>query len=59
VREAHKRTDPKLEPVPGDPRHSVACLLASDTRKRIWSELRAGKRPEQVREEVELEKGPA
>ena len=29
VRDAHKRIDPKLEPVTGDPGHSVACLLSS------------------------------
>src|SRR3954471_7205603 len=29
VREAHKKVDPKLEPVPGSPRHEVACLLDS------------------------------
>jgi peptide/nickel transport system ATP-binding protein len=55
VRESHKRVDPALEPVPGESDHSVACLLSSDTRKRIWTELREGKQPEQVREEVVLE----
>jgi peptide/nickel transport system ATP-binding protein len=45
VREAHRRTDPPLEPVAGDRGHRVACLLPSETRKRIWSELRRGKDP--------------
>jgi peptide/nickel transport system ATP-binding protein len=55
VRERHKKVDPKLEPVPGEPDHSAACLLPSDIRKRIWAELREGKQPAQVREEVALE----
>ncbi|MDQ4040617.1 MAG: ABC transporter ATP-binding protein, partial [Actinomycetota bacterium] len=29
AREAHKRVDPALEPVPDDPAHQVACLLDS------------------------------
>jgi peptide/nickel transport system ATP-binding protein len=35
----HARTDPALRPVPGQPDHQVACLLASDTRRRLWREL--------------------
>ncbi len=49
VRDAHKRVDPKLEPIPDDPAHRVACLLDSGTRKRIWSELAAGRKPEEVK----------
>src|SRR3954463_5627408 len=30
VRETHKQIAPGLEPVPGDPDHTVACLLASE-----------------------------
>ena len=59
VRERHKRVDPSLEPVPGQPDHQVACLLESDTRKRIWSELQEGKDPESVRAAVALEDTPA
>ncbi|HEX8073342.1 MAG TPA: ABC transporter ATP-binding protein [Thermoleophilaceae bacterium] len=55
VRDAHRRTDPPLEPVDGDASHAVACLLASATRRRLWAELRAGARPEQARGRVELE----
>jgi peptide/nickel transport system ATP-binding protein len=40
VRELHKRKDPRLEPVPGDPGHQVACLLPPETRREIWAELR-------------------
>jgi peptide/nickel transport system ATP-binding protein len=42
VRERHKRVDPPLEPVPGDPGHSVACLLAPEVRRRNWARLQAG-----------------
>jgi peptide/nickel transport system ATP-binding protein len=55
VRESHKRIDPLLDPVPGESAHSVACLLPSEVRKRIWSELREGKDPSEVREHVNLE----
>src|SRR4051812_18956075 len=54
VREAHKRTDPTLDPVPDDPRHSVRCLLASDTRRALWAQLQKGEKPQQAREEVGL-----
>ena len=49
ARERHRRIDPGLEPVPGEPRHRVACLLESPTRRRIWSELRAGREPAAAR----------
>jgi peptide/nickel transport system ATP-binding protein len=59
VREAHRRTDPPLEPVPGDPGHAVACLLGSDTRRRIWTELRAGAQPDGARRAVEAQETSA
>ena len=49
VREAHRRVDPPSEPVPGDPGHEVACLLAPQTRRRIWAELRKGRDPLEAR----------
>jgi len=52
VQERHRQVDPRLEPLPDDPSHRVACLLTSDTRKRLWQELNAGKAPEEAREEV-------
>jgi hypothetical protein len=52
VQERHKQVDPRLEPLPDDPSHRVACLLTSDTRKRLWQELSAGKAPEEARDEV-------
>jgi peptide/nickel transport system ATP-binding protein len=39
----HARTDPALEPVPGQPDHQVACLLESGVRSRLWRELRDGR----------------
>jgi len=45
VRDAHKRADPALEPVAGDPRHLAACLLPSAERQRLWAALRAGAAP--------------
>jgi hypothetical protein len=58
VREAHKRVDPTLESVTGNPEHLVACLLDSGVRKQLWSELRAGKAPAEARELV-IEEGAA
>ena len=49
VREAHKRIDPKLEPVPNDPGHEVACLLEPEIRTRIWSGLQACQAPATLR----------
>ena len=42
VRDEHKRIDPRLEPVTGDPGHAVACLLSSELRSRIWHGLTLG-----------------
>jgi peptide/nickel transport system ATP-binding protein len=52
VRPRHREVDPMLETVPDDPGHRVACLLPSETRKRLWQELSAGKAPEEARAEV-------
>jgi peptide/nickel transport system ATP-binding protein len=43
VRDRHREIDPPLEPVPGQPRHAVACLLEPEARRRFWAELRDGK----------------
>ena len=56
VREAHTRTDPRLEPVPGSPDHEVACLLAHETRRKLWSELQQGIKPDEARQDVMEEK---
>jgi peptide/nickel transport system ATP-binding protein len=52
VREAHRKIDPALEPLPDESNHKVACLLDSSTRKRLWRELREGTAPVEAREEV-------
>jgi peptide/nickel transport system ATP-binding protein len=36
----HARIDPELRPLPADPGHEVACLLAPEVRRRLWSEPR-------------------
>jgi peptide/nickel transport system ATP-binding protein len=58
VRDAHRRIDPPLEPVEGDPGHKVACLLSSATRRRLWAELEAGVKPADARRDV-IEEGAA
>ena len=46
VREAHKRIDPKLEPVAGSADHQVACLLrAADARRSVAAAARPATRP--------------
>src|SRR3954454_18260420 len=55
VREAHKRIDPTLDEVPSDPNHQVACLLAPEVRRQLWSELRAGVAPDEARKDVMTE----
>jgi peptide/nickel transport system ATP-binding protein len=52
---AHQRVDPPLEAVLDDPDHEVRCLLTTQTRKRLWRELDAGKEPAEAREAVKLE----
>jgi peptide/nickel transport system ATP-binding protein len=52
VRDAHKRTEPLLDPVEGDPQHHVACLLDAGTRRRIWGELAAGRNPVEARKQT-------
>ena len=44
----HARIDPALEALPDEPSHIVACLLESDTRRRLWGELGAGRTPAQA-----------
>jgi peptide/nickel transport system ATP-binding protein len=49
VQEAHKRVDPKLDPVPGQADHEVACLLTPAVRTRVWNALKSGETPDQAR----------
>jgi peptide/nickel transport system ATP-binding protein len=58
VRDAHRRVEPTLEPVPDDADHRVACLLDSTTRRKLWEELQAGIKPEEARKDV-IEEGAA
>ncbi len=46
LQDSHTRVDPRLEPIVGDPGHSVACLLPHEIRERLWQGLRAGHAPE-------------
>jgi peptide/nickel transport system ATP-binding protein len=58
VRDAHRRVEPTLEPVAGDPDHQVACLLDSATRRKLWDELQRGVKPEEARKDVIEEAAP-
>jgi peptide/nickel transport system ATP-binding protein len=49
VRERHREVEPVLEPIPGERDHRVACLLAAETRGRLWRELEDGHDPEEAR----------
>jgi peptide/nickel transport system ATP-binding protein len=55
VREAHRVKHPDLEPVLDDCEHVVRCLLASETRRRLWRELQEGKDPAEARSVVGLD----
>jgi peptide/nickel transport system ATP-binding protein len=44
-----RRTDPKLEAVPGDPGHEAACLLPANVRAELWRGLREGRDPASLR----------
>jgi peptide/nickel transport system ATP-binding protein len=59
VRDRHRKVVPPLDPVPNDPNHRVACLLETETRHKLWAELRAGRDPAAAREAVKLEENPA
>jgi len=50
ARPAHRRVDPRLEPVADDPAgHRVACLLPPEVRRGLWRALREGANPQQAR----------
>jgi peptide/nickel transport system ATP-binding protein len=52
VRDAHRKTEPALAPVDDDPGHEVACLLDTNTRKKLWRDLQRGVRPTEARKAV-------
>ncbi len=49
ARDEHRRVDPRLEPVPNDQGHEVACLLEPEVRTRIWRGLQEGQPPASLR----------
>jgi peptide/nickel transport system ATP-binding protein len=49
AREAHRRIDPQLSPVPDEPGHEAACLLETEVRRRIWTGLERGETPAELR----------
>ncbi|MDP9385527.1 MAG: ABC transporter ATP-binding protein [Actinomycetota bacterium] len=59
VRPAHTRVDPPLEPVDGSPDHSVACLLAAETRRNLWRRLASGATPQTARDAVRIVDAPS
>jgi peptide/nickel transport system ATP-binding protein len=58
VRDAHRRIDPALTPVIGDPGHEAACLLPTELRTRLWKGLAAGEAPAELRQLVMEEARP-
>ena len=48
---------PELEVVADGTDHSVRCFLAAQTRREIWSQLKAGKAPEEVKRGLKVETG--
>jgi peptide/nickel transport system ATP-binding protein len=49
----HERVDPRLESIPGENGHEVACLLDHRLRARMWADLQAGRSPASVRQLAE------
>jgi peptide/nickel transport system ATP-binding protein len=43
ARDAHKRVDPRLQPINGSGSHAAACLLDGPVRGRIWEGIRTGR----------------
>jgi peptide/nickel transport system ATP-binding protein len=55
----HARIDPLLAQVPAQAAHQVACLLETDTRRRLWAALRAGCSPGDALAAAGLPEAPA
>jgi peptide/nickel transport system ATP-binding protein len=49
AQEAHKRVDPRLEPVDGVSGHAAACLLSTSVRTKIWEGLQTGRDSDSLR----------
>jgi peptide/nickel transport system ATP-binding protein len=58
VIEQHKRVDPRLQEVPGEFGHEVACLLPHEARKRVWQALQGGQTPDEARRLVDEKPAP-
>jgi peptide/nickel transport system ATP-binding protein len=58
VQPEHLKVDPKLEGLPGNDRHRVACLLEPETRRKLWKELREGTAPIEARADVMKDQPP-
>jgi peptide/nickel transport system ATP-binding protein len=48
ARPEHARVDPRLQAVPEESAHQVACLLEADVRRALWAQLSAGRTPAQA-----------
>jgi peptide/nickel transport system ATP-binding protein len=59
VLEEHRRVDPKLEPVPEEFGHMVACLLPVEVRRQVWRGLQTGQTPDELRKLVDNRPVPA
>jgi peptide/nickel transport system ATP-binding protein len=59
VLDSHKRVDPKLQEVPGEYGHLVACQLSAEVRKQVWQGLQAGQTPVELRALVDKKPAPA
>jgi peptide/nickel transport system ATP-binding protein len=59
VRDAHKRVDPRLEPVNGAGGHVVACLLEQSVRARIWDGIQTGRDRESLQRMAASSSEPA
>jgi peptide/nickel transport system ATP-binding protein len=55
----HARIDPRLEPVPDEHSHHVACLLDAPTRRTLWAQLQAGRMPDEALAAAGLPAGAA
>jgi peptide/nickel transport system ATP-binding protein len=53
ARKRHRTVDPRLEPVPDESGHEVACLLDTPVRRQIWRGLQAGRDPRALRQLIE------
>jgi peptide/nickel transport system ATP-binding protein len=53
----HREVEPTLRPVDGNGDHVAACLLATESRRRLWAELSEGRSHAEARDAVPLREG--